>query len=229
MAIFTPGPAVGQISGRVGGSVFSHNKGGMYIRNGTIPTTVQTLKALKYKRALSAYSAAYANLTVEQRQAWVEYAANHPVTNRIGRSHTLNPLNWYIKLNTRLGVAGDTPLALPPAIAGPVGAVITDVTVAVTGPVATVTLDTTPLGADYRAWIRAARVQSGAITNVRNKLTEIVITAKDVASPIDISAALIAELGTLQAGDWYHVECRVLDTTTGLMSGPSTWKEETAA
>jgi len=53
MAIFNPGPLVGQVSGRVGGTVFSHNRGGAYIRNGSIPYAVYSQKALQAKSALS--------------------------------------------------------------------------------------------------------------------------------------------------------------------------------
>lgn len=229
MAIFTPGIAVGQISGRVGGSVFSHNRGGMYIRNGSIPSVSQTAKAMKYKSFLALASQIYANLTDAQAAAWREYAANHPVTNRLGRTHTLSAGNWFVACNSRLFAAGDSAQVLPPNAPAPLGTLITAAGVKVAGAVCTLTLASDPSGANSHVWIRGARVQSGRITNVKNKLTEIMITAVDEASPIDISANLIAELGSLQAGDWYHFEVRLLDATTGLISAASTFAVETVA
>ena len=229
MAIFTPGIAIGQISGRVGGSVFSHNRGGMYIRNGSIPSVSQTQKAQDYRGYLAYASQLYANLTDAQAAAWREYAANHPVTNRLGRTHTLTGGNWFVACNARLVAASVTDVTLPPNAPAPSGVLISAAAVAAGAGTATITFTPDPVGATRILWVRAARVQSGRITNVKNKLTEIVITAANEQSPLDIAAPLIAELGSLQAGDWYHFECRLLDTDTGLISASSTFSTETQA
>lgn len=229
MAIFTPGVAVGQISGRVGGSVFSHNRGGMYIRNGSIPSISQTQKAMNYKGYLAYASQLYANLTDAQAAAWREYAANHPVTNRIGRSHTLTGGNWFVACNARLAANSKPPQILPPNAPSPAGTLITAAAVAAGAGTATITLSSNPTGTNLSVWIRGARVQSGRITNVKNKLTQITLTGDEEASPINIAADLIAELGSLQAGDWYHFEVRIFDWTTGLISAASTFSVETQA
>lgn len=229
MAIFTPGVAVGQISGRVGGTVFAHNRGGAYMRNGSIPSVVMTQKAMGYKGYLAAASQAFANLTDAQAAAWREYAANHPVTNRLGRSHTLSGGNWFVACNSRLYAAGLSTQLLPPASPAPTGSLIDSAAVAAGAGTATISLVTNPTGTNKRAWIRAARVQSGRITNVRNKFTEILITGANEASPIDIADELAAELGSFQAGDWYHFEVRLLDDTTGLISAAAILAVETAA
>lgn len=229
MAIFTPGVAVGQISGRVGGTVFAHNRGGAYMRNGSIPSIVMTQKAMLYKGYLAAASQLYANATDAQAAAWREYAANHPVTNRLGRSHNLTGANWFVACNSRLIAADETPITLPPNAPAPTGSQIASAAVAAGAGTATITLNVNPTGANKHAWIRAARVQSGRITNVRNKFTEILITGANAASPIDIATELEAELGSFQAGDWYHFEVRLLDNTTGLISAAATLAVETAA
>lgn len=229
MAIFTPGVAVGQISGRVGGTVFAHNRGGAYMRNGSIPSIVMTQKAMLYKGYLAAASQLYANATDDEAAAWREYAANHPVTNRLGRSHNLTGGNWFVACNSRLIAAGVTPITLPPNAPAPTGSQIASAAVAAGAGSATITLSVNPTGENKHAWIRAARVQSGRITNVRNKFTEILITGANEASPIDIATELKAELGSFQAGDWYHFEVRLLDDTTGLISAAATLAVETAA
>jgi hypothetical protein len=229
MAIFTPGIAVGQISGRVGGSVFSHNRGGMYIRNGSIPSVSQTQKAMNYKGFLAYASQLYANLTDAQAAAWREYAANHPMTNRLGRSHTLTGGNWFVACNARLAANSLPTQTLPPNAPSPIGTLITAAAVAAGAGTATITLVTNPTGTNRSVWLRGARVQSGRITNVKNKLTQITLTSDDEASPINIAADLIAELGSLQAGDWYHFEVRIFDWTTGLISAATTFSVETQA
>jgi len=229
MAIFTPGIAVGQISGRVGGSVFSHNRGGAYVRNGSIPSVSQTAAALQAKAALAAASQIFSNLSDADAATWREYAANHPQTNRLGRSHVLSASNWCVKCNGHLIASGDSTIDVAPVIPAPAGVAISSAAISEGGGTATITLATTPLGANYKAWIRAARVQSGRIVNVKNKLTTVLITTANIASPIDIASELEAVLGTFTEDDWYHFEVRVLDTTTGLISGAFTLAAQTAA
>jgi hypothetical protein len=201
----------------------------MYIRNGSIPSISQTQKAQNYKGYLAWASQQYANLTDPQAAAWREYAANHPQTNRLGRSHTLTGGNWFVACNARLAANLLPVQLLPPNAPAPAGMLITAAAVAAGLGTATITLSTSPTAADISVWLRGARVQSGRITNVKNKLTEIQLTSDAVASPINIAADLIAELGSLQAGDWYHFEVRLFDWTTGLISAASTFSVETAA
>jgi hypothetical protein len=201
----------------------------MYIRNGSIPSISQTQKAQNYKGYLAWASQQYANLTDAQAAAWREYAANHPVTNRLGRSHTLTGGNWFVACNARLAANLKPVQLLPPNAPAPAGMLITTAAVAAGLGTATITLSTSPTGADISVWLRGARVQSGRITNVKNKLTEIQLTGDAEASPINIAANLIAELGSLQAGDWYHFEVRLFDWNTGLISAASTFSVETQA
>jgi hypothetical protein len=209
--------------------VFSHNKGGAYLRNGSIPTKVLTDKAIAYKTNLGLTAQGWSGLSDAQRMAWTVYAANNPVTTRLGRTHTLSPLNWFIALNTRLLRAGDTGLTLPPTIGAPVGVLVDSGAVAAGAGTATLTLSTTPLAANHKAWIRAARTATTSIVNVENKLTEIIITDAAAASPIDIADELIANLGALQEGDVYTFDVRIMDDETGLMSAAARLRVTTAA
>lgn len=219
MAIFTPGIAIGQISGRVGGSVFSRNRGGAYVRNGSIPATVVTEKALNAKSYLSLASQAWVALTAAQRLSWNTWAASKTVTNRLGRSISLNGQQWYVGLNARLLAAAQSQITAPPTDAAPAGVTITSLTVDTGAPGCKIVFAPTPTAAGNALWVRAACVPSASITNVQNLLTTIDITAGAQASPLDIAAGLEAAFGPITAGLSYHVEVRVLDLSTGLVSG----------
>jgi hypothetical protein len=219
MAIFTPGPTVAAVSGSIGGTVFSRNKGGAYIRNRAIPLTVTSEKALKYKSVLALISQAWAGVTAANRKAWEIYAQQNTVVNALGQSKALTAANHFVRLNTRLTVAGDAAILVPPVTAAPTGIVAVSFAVD-TNPAEDTELvfTDTPLAAGERLWIRGCKVSSAAINNVENLLTEVLITAKAATSPVDLSAALVTAFGALQAGAVYVLECRVFDTTTGLMS-----------
>jgi hypothetical protein len=90
-----------QRSGKQGGIVWSHNKGGPYVRNRAIPTNPQTDRQVAVRNAVRSISIAWELvLTQVQRDAWDTYAANVSWTNRLGQTITLSGLNHFIRCNT---------------------------------------------------------------------------------------------------------------------------------
>ena len=218
MAIFNPGIAIGQISGKVGGSVFSRNRGGSYVRNNAIPSRVVSEKALLQKACLAAAVRSWSDLTDSQRQQWNTYAQTATVTNRLGKSISLTGQNWFVACNSRLLRAEDTPVVTSPDIPAPAGDLISAFTVDAGSGDTEVTMMTSPAGANLKLWIRGAKTVTGAVTNFQNQLTTLIITEANATSPVDLEDELIAAFGPLQAGTYYHIEVRVLDTSTGLIS-----------
>ena len=229
MAIFNPGVAIGQISGRIAGSVFSRNRGGAYIRNGAIPSASNTDRALEVKGIMGVVSQAWANLTANERAAWFRFAQSHPVTNRLGRSITLTGNNWFTKCNTiLLGVAEDQ-ILLPPTAPAPSGVVIEDFAVTVTAPtldpsVFTVTVGDGALPAGYVYEVFACVVNSPSINYVRNLFTRIAVSAEEAGPALELLTEAESVLGSLQVGNVYHVQVRLVDIATGLVSARTTAK-----
>lgn len=220
MAIFTPGPLAGQISGRLGATVFSHNRGGPYMRNGTIPTAVTSTYALNIKANLSARSAEWAGLTDAQRGAWTEWASQNPVTNRLGLQKTLSGHQAYIQLNHRIHQAGAAVIAVPP-VADPPAALTSVVLDCDIGAGDTdITFAPTPLAAGVMLWVQAAVLNSPGVSYVTNLLKLVTISAAAQASPLDIETELTARFGSLAVGQKVVVLVSVFDSTTGLLSQP---------
>jgi hypothetical protein len=219
MALITLGSLVGQVSGRIGSVIFAHNRGGQYARNGSIPVKVVSDKALRYKAIFASASQAWRGSTDAVRKAWNVYASSQTVTNRLGRTITPTGQSLFIGLNSRLAAAGDAGITAPPTKAAPEPAIPTTFTVDAGAGDTEIAFADGPLAAGIRLWIRGAKVNSGAVTNIQNLLTEILITAKAAASPVDLEDELIAAFGPLQVGATYILEMRTLDSTTGLVSG----------
>ena len=219
MAIFTPGAVIGQISGRVGGYVFSRNRGGSYVRNGSVPSTVVTEKALLYKSYLAAASQYWTSLTDAERLSWTVWAQSKTSTNRLGRSISLNGQNWFVSLNSRLAAAGESMIHVPPVTSSPVGVVISAFTVDAGVGATQVTFASAPLAANQKLWVRGAMVSSSAINNVENLLTTLTISAAAAASPLNLETPLEDAFGALSVGATYVIECRVLNTDNGMVSG----------
>ena len=118
MAIINP--TLGSIRGRIGGNVFSHNKGGDIIRLGTPPTNPQTSRQQTTRSILGTLASQWTSLlTQAQRDDLDVYAANHPVKNSLGLDVYINGLDWYVKCNARLLDAGLTPVVDAPIFGAP--------------------------------------------------------------------------------------------------------------
>jgi len=114
------------MSGSLNGSVFAHNRGGAYARNRSIPANPATTRQGEVRTSLTVLSLQWGQvLTQSQRDAWANYAAANPVTNRLGDQTTLSGIAQYTKTNQfRVGTLGAAPINDPPAVSAPPGGII---------------------------------------------------------------------------------------------------------
>jgi hypothetical protein len=108
----------GQLSGSVGGVVASHNKGGQYLRNRSIPTNPNSGQQQRARNDFASASIGWRALTTLQRSAWESYAAQTPVLNRLGESITISGFNMYVRTNSFRLQCGATVLAAAPISPG---------------------------------------------------------------------------------------------------------------
>ncbi len=220
MAKFTPGPTVAAVSGSIGGTVFSHNKGGMYMRNRSIPTISTTPPALAAKSRLATEASAWSGITPGERQSWDQYALQRPVIDTLGNPRHLTGFQSFVGINARRATAADVRILTPPIVTSPDGLL----TLIVDGDIGLgdvdVTFTPTPLGATEEIWLRAAVTNSPGINYVSNLLRFIMHSSGAQASPLDIQTETELVLGTLVVGQTLHVEVSVYDNATGLLSTP---------
>lgn len=87
-----------QASGSIGGSTYSHNRGGMYIRNRTIPVNPNSNRQQAMRMYMDNAVQAWTNLMTEiQRNSWRIYADNVPVLNRLGDAVHLSGQQMWIR------------------------------------------------------------------------------------------------------------------------------------
>lgn len=220
MALIVAGPMAGQISGRIGSVVFSHNKGGPYIRNGTIPITSSSSYAIAAKARLSAASSAWQGLTAAQRRSWREWAIENPITNRVGHQITLTGISAFAGNYTRMALAVQTPLTVPPIDPAPLPLTSATLNLDIGLGAFDVTFLATPLAANDMLWMLCAVTDSAAVNNVNNMLRYIGVTAAAQASPFDFLTLIEARLGTLVVDQTVNMFVAVFDSVTGLLSQP---------
>jgi hypothetical protein len=220
MALFTPGGIVGQISGRVAGSVFSHNRGGTYVRNGTVPHKVISDPAIQAKARMTTTSREWQIESAEDRLAWQNYCQQNPITNRLGHKTTLAAHMAYCGINCRLKACGGNAISKPPNGAAPYPLDTLSGTCSIGA--GTCILDWTPdpIPADHGLYMECCVVDRPSLNYIENLYVFIGKLGPANVSGTDIIALIEARFGTLQLGDVIHMRCNMIGMLTGLMSGP---------
>lgn len=122
MALVKFGGGIQQMSGKVGGNVFSRNRYGNYVRGWTPPVNPNSERQQVVRNIMAMLVNAWAQvLTANQRAQWAVYALNVNFLNRLGETITLTGFNHFIRSNIarqNCGLTwvddGPTVLILPP-------------------------------------------------------------------------------------------------------------------
>lgn len=231
MAKVLLGGIASQVSGSVGGITFSRNRYGTYMRRRAHPTDSQTVYALDAKSRLGAISRQWSGLSTPVRNAWSTWAANNPVTDKMGQKQVLAGNAAYMMLNGRLAAAGLLEITTPPVAYAPQALTVVTMTPDIGSVPMAVQFTGTPLLANQRIWCNAAITDGDTQLYVMNKLRFIGVSAAALATDFvaiekpDLYAhilreALTARFGTLAVGQWLTFYLRVFDDATGLYSNP---------
>jgi len=113
------GQGVANMSGKLGGTIFAHNRAGQYARNWSVPTDPASDQQLAMREGMRTLVTDWIEtLTDHQRTEWATYGANVPVLNRLGDPINLTGQQWYIANNSARRQAD--PVQLPRVDDGPV-------------------------------------------------------------------------------------------------------------
>lgn len=220
MAKIVYGSLAGSLSGALGNDVFSHGRYGAYIRRRVIPTAAFTSYTLKIRNILTICSRAWGSLDVEEQMAWNTWAQSHPITDRLGQKREIFGAAAYTEINSRLLLATDTAIDLPPAGAAPAPLTTLSAVLDASAHTCVLTTAPTPLGANYRLWIQVAMKLAPGSKYMENIFKLVTISAKNQATGLGIGAALELRFGRLIEAEAAQLRVQVFDSTTGLLSGP---------
>jgi len=220
MALIRPGGLVGQISGRLGGDVFSHNRYGQYVRAGSNPVTGTTSYALAAKARMTQASQGWQSLTAAVKLAWNAWASTNPTINRLGESIHLTGHAAYVASFCRASAAEIGVLTNPPIAAAPAPLATLSLTGDIGAGDVSAVYTATPLGANDHLWIEACVLDSNGINFVQNYLRHIGTSGAAQASPYVFEARVTARFGTLQVGQILVAEISVINDVTKQRSAP---------
>lgn len=221
---YVPGLLVGQLSGKAGSTIASHNRNGSFLKVRTIPTNPNTDAQQAVRNRLAAASAAWRGLTSGQRAAWNAYATEVVLYDRQGVAYTPTGQQAFVSVNINTYTysgSGTITTAVPIADA-PAALLTMTVTAESASSLLSIAYTATPLGASTKLVIEATPCISPGINFIaRNKYRQILVTSAAAASPAVATTAWVARYGETVEGKQIGVRAYVL-TADGRASAPLT-------
>ena len=104
----------GEISGKLGGKVYSRNRWGPYVRELATPVNPQTSFQTAARGKLANIASTWRELTASQRLAWEAIAGTIVRTGRLGEVLTYNGYSAFMLVNGARSVADQSVLEDPP-------------------------------------------------------------------------------------------------------------------
>lgn len=218
MALITAGSVVGQVSGRLASVVYTRNKGGSCVRNGSIPTNPRSYMQRLLRRALASRSQEWAGLTDAERAAWRLWARSNPVVNRLGRAVQMTGAQAYTSCNLLKGAYG-LPVNRVPSLTAPpdsLQSVAMDVDFGLSK--FDVVFSPSPLPVTGFLLLSAYVGYRPGSMAVENRLRISGASSIAQASPWGIQTALEDTFGVLQVGQVVTVRVSVFGWQTGKFS-----------
>ena len=94
------GTIIGEASGSIASLTFSHNRGGQYIRQRSVPTNPATIYQTEVRNYMADLTSRWVNaLTPSQRAAWDTYAANVKLPDTLGEPRDPGGVAMYVRSN----------------------------------------------------------------------------------------------------------------------------------
>lgn len=98
---------IGEASGSVGSLTFSHNRGGQYIRQRSVPVNPASAFQVAVRNSMADLTSKWLDtLTAAQRAAWDTYSTNVPLPDALGEPRNAGGVAMYCRSNIPILQAG---------------------------------------------------------------------------------------------------------------------------
>lgn len=185
--------------GKLGGQVFSKNRGGAYVRTKVTPTNPQTTFQTGVRTTFAAFSQAWSGLSDAVRSAWDGAVSSWSTTDVFGDLKNPTGKSLYLRLNQRAVNAGFASFSAVPAKTEMVEGIVLDAVVNITS--GELTFSGIYSGAGARVVISGTPVLSDGTSYVKNKLRDIYNNIGTGTDPVEVYDAYIARFGVPSVGN----------------------------
>lgn len=209
------------ISGKAGGSVYAHNRGGSYVRNFAVPSNPQTEAQMAARAIFGSFASQWRTLSAAVQKAWREAAPSFPVKNPFGDERILSGNALFQQLNRNLSVINAPAITNPPIPSGLSGISGLDLVASnnAAGDAPILSIQASFASADLddvRVAVYATPLLSAGINSASNRLRLIRATpASSVQSTLDLVADYNAVFGSITPGAAIIVKVVPISYSTG--------------
>lgn len=219
MAKILFGPVAADVRNKIGGTVFSKNRAGAYIRRKSSPVQPQTQFQTAIRSGLAGFAKQWGGiLTPAERLAWTLFAQGFPVHDKFGQSVTLTGEQMFVRLNQNIVNNGGTAITTPPVnltVTGPTSMTISANHIANVLNIVTLV---PVLGANEVAQVSATRPLSAGRAFTNSFLRSIRYADPALVFPDLLSAFYVAKYGSFALGQKITVGVVIINTLTGAAS-----------
>ena len=216
MARIKFGHGVADARGSVGGTVFSRNASGAYMREKVTPVNPQSSRQTAVRSRLTTLSKEWADLSEVQRSGWAALAQAYPRRDVFGNPLVLSGIAQFQACNGMLLNAGQPSISNPPADLLVPELSITTLELASASRTLSIEVTPLPLGADDLLYLELTPRFSPGISFYSNLLRFLVASPKALASTFD--HIIEDRFGPYSTGDTYSIHASILRCTNGAMS-----------
>ena len=213
-------------SGKLGGIVASHNRGGTYFRHHAIPTQPRTAAQRAVRNALAAYSSAFKSLTAAQISGWNALGSTVTLKSKLGTTYHPTGQQLFVSCNKHLSEINiSTVLTTAPTIptipAISTFAVTPGGTSGSPATVSSISYSVSPsLPSNFGAVLRASSVQSAGRTFVgKSLLRSLAGYNPATGTPADLFTPYVAKFGPLPQNGLIQFALKLVDPASGF-AGP---------
>ena len=196
-------------SGKLGGQVFSKNRGGAYIRTKVTPLNPQTTAQMNIRGIFASISSAWSGLSEANRQSFNNLVSSYARTDIFGDLRNPSGKNLFQRLNQNLVISGQAQIT---ECVQPSEVPFANVASAVVNTVGEVfDIDYTGDLAGSKIVVWATPQMSQGTKFVKNQLRQLEVFAGANVGVVDIWASYVAKFGTPVAGANIYIGVRVIN------------------
>jgi hypothetical protein len=205
--------------GKLGGHVYSKNRGGSYVRSKVTPVNPQSTAQSFVRSIMTFLTQAWKGLSEANRTAWNSAVQTFARTDVFGNVKNPSGLALYMRLNGNLLNAGAATISVPPAAPTAPEPVEAVATAAAGAGTLSIAFAPSPVPANTAYIVEATEQVSPGVSFVKNKYRRIAQFPAADATPTSVFTEYVARFGALIAGKKIGFRYKSINLLTGMTSG----------
>lgn len=197
-------------SGKLGGQVYSKNRGGAYIRTKATPLNPQTTAQMAIRGVFASISSSWSGLTEAQRQSFNNLVSSYARTDIFGDLRNPSGKNLFQRLNQNLVISGQAKIIVCVQPSEVPFANLTSVSLDSVNDTIEIATAGVTTGSKIVVW--ATPPLSAGTSFVKNKLRQIGVFNGSNAFGVNVDAEYISKFGAYQDTDNIYFAVRVINS-----------------